>query len=348
MNSCNYNESSIFRPVFVVGNSRSGTTMMGRIIGKSKEVFTFNELHFFEQLWSHEIETKPLKRREAKTLCAKLLSIERDGYLKKRQPEKYYQEAEKILFKDYSGLRYPSEVYKETLQYETNRHGKKRPCEQTPRNVFYIGEILNLYPDAKIIFMVRDPRDVLFSQKNKWKRRFLGAHNIPFSEAFRARINYHPITISKLWHSSISAADGYSTNSNLLTVLFEKLITKPEKTIKKICDFIDISYTLDLLNIPQIGSSHGQDRSGKTGINLERIKRWQNNKGLSQCEIYWCQKINGKLMKRFGYKLKPVSAEPIQKFLGLLVLPFQLFFAFLLNLRRMKNIVSTVKKRIQY
>lgn len=36
--------------IFIVGNSRSGTTMMGRILGNHTDVFTFHELHFFEQL----------------------------------------------------------------------------------------------------------------------------------------------------------------------------------------------------------------------------------------------------------------------------------------------------------
>jgi hypothetical protein len=32
--------------------------------------------------------------------------------------------------------------------------------------------------------MIRDPRDVLLSQKGKWKRRTLGAKNIPRKEYF--------------------------------------------------------------------------------------------------------------------------------------------------------------------
>ena len=39
---------------FVVGYSRSGTTLMGQILGLNSEVFTFEEMHFFEQLWSQE------------------------------------------------------------------------------------------------------------------------------------------------------------------------------------------------------------------------------------------------------------------------------------------------------
>lgn len=46
--------------------------------------------------------------------------------------------------------------------------------------------------------MVRDPRDVLLSQKYKWKIRFLGANNIPYREVLRCWANYHPIAIAKL------------------------------------------------------------------------------------------------------------------------------------------------------
>ena len=44
--------------VFVVGNSRSGTTMMGRILGNHPDVYTFGELHFFGQLWSPAVSSK--------------------------------------------------------------------------------------------------------------------------------------------------------------------------------------------------------------------------------------------------------------------------------------------------
>ena len=46
---------NVEKMLFVVGNSRSGTTMMGRILGNHPDVFTFGELHFFGQLWSPRI-----------------------------------------------------------------------------------------------------------------------------------------------------------------------------------------------------------------------------------------------------------------------------------------------------
>ena len=36
---------------------------------------------------------------------------------------------------------------------------------------YHLEEILQFFPNAKVINLVRDQRDVLLSQKNKWKRR---------------------------------------------------------------------------------------------------------------------------------------------------------------------------------
>ena len=100
----------------------------------------------------------------------------------------------------------------------TKKHGKIIACTQTPNNLFYIKDILQEYPHAKVINMVRDNRDVLLSQKHKWKRKFLGAQGIPLFESFRSMFNYHPITTSLVWNSSLSVTERFI---NLGTVELE-------------------------------------------------------------------------------------------------------------------------------
>ena len=48
--------------IFVIGSSRSGTTMTGRMLNKHHEIFTFNELHFYEQLWKQQDQTEEIGR----------------------------------------------------------------------------------------------------------------------------------------------------------------------------------------------------------------------------------------------------------------------------------------------
>ena len=75
--------------IFVVGNSRSGTTMMGRVIGKHSSVFTFKELHFFGQLWSSNDENKLLSKKESLKLFSKLLCIQNYGIFNQRNPKQF-------------------------------------------------------------------------------------------------------------------------------------------------------------------------------------------------------------------------------------------------------------------
>lgn len=332
--------------IFVVGNSRSGTTMMGRILGGHPSIFTFGELHFFEQLWSPADGARHLSRTEAERLAARLLCIQREGYLNNQgAPERFYEEAAELVASIKPETMTPAKVFEAFLFYETARTGKMIPCDQTPRNVFYIGEVLRLYPEARVISMVRDPRDVLLSQKKKWKRRFLGARGIPLRESFRSWANYHPVTISKLWSSSVRAADGFSDDDRVYSLRFEDLLADPKGEVGRLCEFADISFDKSMLDVPQVGSSSGLDRPERRGINQDRASSWQKG-GLSPTEIFLCQRITGALMKRHGYVPVEITPNLLRLLWSIGTLPAKLVLALLLNLRRMRNIKDTIRRRL--
>ena len=106
--------------------------------------------------------------------------------------------------------------------------------------------------------MVRDNRDVLLSQKNKWKRKFLGAKKIPFLESIRSFVNYHPITTSLVWNSSLKITRGLKHKSNVYILKFEEFVLAPEQKLK-LCNFLKIDYQSIMLEIENIGSSNTND-----------------------------------------------------------------------------------------
>ena len=67
--------------IFIVGYSRSGTTMLSRVLGKADNIYSFNEMHFFEQLYSPEEFDKKLNESQAISFADKLLDIQRSNYL---------------------------------------------------------------------------------------------------------------------------------------------------------------------------------------------------------------------------------------------------------------------------
>ena len=330
--------------IFVVGNSRSGTTMMGRILGKHPEVYTFGELHFFGQRCAPPFSSK-LLRANALKLAAALCCVQREGYRTHGNPRSFIKEAEVFLKGLPAYPETPAHLFSAFLYHETSENGKTIPCDQTPRNVFYIKDLLELYPEAYIINMIRDPRDVLLSQKRKWKRRFLGGSDMPMKETFRDWVNYHPITISHIWRTAVNAADEFANHERVTTIYFEELLAHPETTVKHICNFANISYTDTMLQVPQVGSSVAADKPQELGINPHRAQSWQNGE-LGSAEIYLNQTITAALMKKHNYSRVSIQPNLVSLALQLLTFPVKLGGAFLFNLDRMKSIPQTLKRRV--
>ncbi len=331
------------RFVFVVGNSRSGTTMMGRILNNHSRIYTFPELHFFEQLWSSRDQNKKIDGTTAQALAARLINIAREGYFARLHIDDYLNEAETCLGSVPTEGLYPHEVLARVVRAEVVRHQKDIACDQTPQNVFYIKEILQLFPDALFINMVRDPRDVLLSQKRKWRRRFLGGTHANWYETIRAWVNYHPITISRLWVAAVRAG-AQGDLQKVHTVYFEQLLQHPDDVIEGICQFLNISYSAHLKEVPQVGSSSGMDQAESKGINKARLQSWRSG-GLSKAELWLCQKICKDTMCTHGYEPIPVAWTPWV--IGQVVaFPVKLAVALVMNLHRMKNIVETIRKRL--
>lgn len=328
--------------IFVVGSSRSGTTMMGRILGRHSLVYSLHELHFFEHLWHGPLDTQ-LKAEDAIRFMSELFATQRHGYLGKRNPRSFTSEAHAIV--DRSPQWSARDVLFQFLHYESERYDKSIPCDHTPRNLFYIDEILVSNPGARIVCMIRDPRDVLLSQKNKWRRRSLGARNIPRREALRAWLNYHPLTVTKLWRSAILTTERFSGNPNVLTVKFEDFVAEPTPGLLKICDFLGIDFDHSMLDIPRAGSSLRPDGSSERGVSRDHVRRWSRG-GLNSEEIYLCEHVAAGLMERWGYDRSHIVPNWIGLGAQLIWFPAHFFLAFMANIFRMRNPLAAIRRRL--
>lgn len=329
------------RMIFVVGSSRSGTTMMGRILGRHTDVFTFNELHFFEQIWNERAGTGR-DPGDARLLAARLLAVQRQGYLNKKTPEIFCGEAEALIEdKTLPG----HEVFARVLQYEARLDGGSIPCDQTPRNLFYANEILELFPKAVVVNMIRDPRDVLLSQKNKWRRRRLGGASIPLREAIRARINYHPITVTRLWASAVRKAHELAGEPRFISIRFEHLLTDPETEVARVCELAGLEYQPDMLNVPQKGSSVRADDSTATGMDPDRANAWRRG-GLSRTEVFLCERIAGHDMRRLDMQLSDPTPNWLALTVLLMLFPVHLVFALFANLHRVGSLSTAIRRRL--
>lgn len=334
--------------IFVVGSSRSGTTMMSRILHQHSSVFSFRELHFFEQLSSSQELTEPLNYQKAVELLDRLIGIQRAGFFKYRDKKQFVGEAEKLLDQIDVQERTPVKIFQTFICYFAHSKNKEHGCDQTPRNVLYMEEILKYIPEAKIVCMVRDPRSVLLSQKRKWKRRFLGASKIPLLESVRSYFNYHPYTISKIWAASNEQVLKWKHHKHVFTMKFEDLIDSPEIKIIELCRFFNLPFQPQMLDIPYVGSSNTSDELNRVqrGISTEAKESWKRG-GLSRSEIFICNRVCFSVMKEFGYTSQYFKFPPYMSVgLHFATFPFKILIAFLFNLKRVKNIKEAVVKRL--
>lgn len=314
--------------------------MMGRVLANHPDIFTFKELHFFGTIWTNK-NIRKLTKDEQIHLMSRLLCIQERGLFSQDNYSDFMDDAQKIIADSSNSA---LEVYRLFLENTSSRNNCSVSCEQTPKNLYYLEEILQFFPNAKVINMVRDQRDVLLSQKNKWKRKFLGANTIPFTEAFRSFINYHPILTSKVWNSCIQKSNGFVENDRVMIVKFEELLQNPEQNIKEICNFINVEFDANMLKVPVVGSSTEEDVKGNLLIDSSKIAKWKKG-GLNNAEIYLSQLIAGKMMRQSNYALKRFSFPPILVLFYLITFPVKLVLAFLLNIKRMGNIVEVIRKR---
>lgn len=332
-------------PLFIVGNSRSGTTMMGRMFGARSDVHTFRELHFFEQMvdattiterpdWTEQQLTEMLER---------LLTSSRDGLFSNVVPGTYAQDANAI----YAGAsrRDPVSVYADFLTFETEQANRTIPCEQTPRYLYQAQEILDAFPNAHMVCMIRDPRSVLLSQKNRWRRGRFANTKVPLIWAARSWSNYHPYTTSLMWASASRRARSFASHPRFHIVQYETLLKAPAETISALCANLGLPYTAAMLNVAQIGSSSGHDRPDQFGVDVSRIDAWEFG-GLSDGEIRLCERTTSAEMAAWDYRMSGKTSSPLTQAGFMIGFVVKSATALMLNFRRFKNLGETIRRRL--
>ena len=330
--------------IFVTGASRSGTTLMARVLAGGSDVADLRELHYLEQMVTGEEfrSDHVLDAVQAETLVRRLLAGVRDGYFRPEPATILREDVAAVLSDANPATR--SAVYRAATTFAARQAGKPVALDQTPRNLFYVDEILERMPGAKIVCMVRDPRDVVLSQKGKWKRRSLGA-DIPLGEAIRSWSNYHPFVMAKMWRQAAAKARTATLRDAVMLVRFEDLLEDPETTVRSICAHCEIVFAETMLDVARVGSSNREDQSSTTGIDRTRTGAWQN--GLSPAEIGIVEKAAEPMLVESGYSPSGGNSSKLARAGWGVALPLKMSLALALNLRRIRNLRAWASKRLK-
>jgi len=314
--------------IFVVGASRSGTTMLSHVLGTNSLVYSCNELHFVGEKWRLS-DRASWTRSQATNSAADLLATARRSIWRNLPTDEDRQDAAEIVSKIEADELGPQGVYVATLRYLMRRSGEELIVDQTPRNIYYAQQLLEIFPQAKIIQLVRDPRAVLYSQRNRWRQKWLGADHTPFLNALRVRVNYHPITTSRLWLDAYRIGQAIRGHPRVKQVGFEELVERPEPVLRELSGWLGIDFEGEMLHPPKVGSSDSRHDEKEFGFAADAADRWRS--GLPDADTWICQWRTRQARGDLGYDSVRTGWPLIGVLLYMLLYPFHIVGVLLVN-----------------
>ena len=146
-----------------------------------------------------------------------------------------------------------------TLYCKQCKNGESYFLDKTPRYYLIIKEIVEIFPNAKIIFLFRNPVQIFSSIVQTWS-----------SGNFRKIYKYN----MDLYRGQKLLSEGYSNLiDKSLLINYEDFILNPEKFMRKTCKFLDIEYSSKLLKSFAKQKTKGRFGDPTGTINYQEIER---------------------------------------------------------------------------
>jgi len=216
--------------IFVGGLPRSGTSLMRDILGSHPDVaMFFGELPLWRELASAHAG-RSLARAE-----------DRDALIRNLATHPRMQRAQMTLDGDELAAALAREptvslgtVFAHALRQYARREGKPRWGVKDPRNEFHADQILAELPAARIVHMLRDPRDVLASQRAMWGARA-----------------QHIVSTTHDWRRSAALARRNQAvhRGAYAVVRYEDLVVDPARVVRNLCRTLDLDYDPAMLEL---------------------------------------------------------------------------------------------------
>lgn len=248
--------------IFIVGVGRSGTKYIKNILSSHPEINISVETHFFSK-FAHNGFIKAAdkigdmqKDENVKELVGMMFSKKIFGSFWKSG---HLIDREKIQTEFLASDRKYSSFFKIILEADKEKHNKTIAGEKTPSHIFHVDELMEWFPSAKVLHIVRNPKAVLASDiKKEVKPDYPLKKTNPF---YNIGIFF---TVFYSWSRAATLDDVYKKKypENYLSMRYEDLIKDHENKVRELCLFLNVEFNPAMLNPPVTGSSF-EGKAGK-------------------------------------------------------------------------------------
>jgi hypothetical protein len=266
-------------PVFVAGLERSGTSLMFALLATHPNIAMTRRTN----LWTHFYgQYGDLADGDNFERCFAMM--QRYRRLVVLQPD-----WERLRRDFLAGPATYAQLFALLEAQYAERHRKPRWGDKSLNTERYAEQIFAAYPGARVLHMIRDPRDRYASSKTRWhvRRGGVGAGTAEWLASARLATRFEQ-----------HFGDQYRV------VRYETLVTHPERTVREICGFIGEAYTPNMLSLAGVPKfrDHGNSSYGEqatSGISSSSIGRYR--RVLSARDVACIQLLAGDEMARYEY-----------------------------------------------
>jgi Sulfotransferase family len=241
--------------VFIVGASRSGTTLLRRMVNAHPDIAITRETHWIVETLKGEGGTSP-EAPATPELLSRLLTDKRFTMMGTDPGE-----LERLVSGE-TPVSYSQFVTAAFDQHGASE-GKRLVGDKVPSYVTEMPTLHSLFPRARFVHMIRDGRDVCLSVL-EWRR--------PGREVWRfSAWDEDPVSVTALWWERrvrLGREAGATLAPGLYYELrYEALVTDPAGASAALCEFLGLAYDERMLRFHE-----GRERDDP---NLSAKKAWR-------------------------------------------------------------------------
>ncbi len=289
-------------PVFVAGIERSGTSLIYALLASHPNLAMTRRTN----LWTHFFnQYGDLSRAENFDRCLA-------GMLRYKRLLRLGPNPGRIRREFWQGDPSYARLFALLEQHYAEGLGKPRWGDKSLNTERYADQIFAAYPNARILHMIRDPRDRYASALTRWKvsRGGVGAG-------------------TALWLSSIGLARRNHRRypDRYMILRYETLASQPEATLGEVCAFIGEAPTPATLTamLTMEGAQGFREKGGNSSygrrkpghISTSSIGQYQQV--LTTRQIAFMQMMAARDMLAHGYALQPIHFSTRDRLLFTLV-----------------------------